>query len=110
MSGYWQVEMDPESREHTAFTTYGGLYEFLVMPFGLTNAPSTDQRLMECVLRNLTYKICLIYLDDILVYSKTFSGHLLHLRKDFERLGAANLKLKPAIKFTISVTWSLPRA
>ena len=36
MSGYWQVEMDPESREHTAFTTYGGLYEFLVMPFGLT--------------------------------------------------------------------------
>ena len=41
MSGYWQVEMDPESREHTAFTTYGGLYEFLVMPFGLTNAPST---------------------------------------------------------------------
>ena len=96
MSGYWQVEMDPESREHTAFTTYGGLYEFLVMPFGLTNAPSTYQRLMECVLRNLTYKICLIYLDDILVYSKTFSDHLLHLRQVFERLRAANLKLKPS--------------
>ena len=96
MSGYWQVEMDPESREHTAFTTYGGLYEFLVMPFGLTNAPSTYQRLMECVLRNLTYKICLIYLDDILVYFKTFSDHLLHLRQVFERLRAANLKLKPS--------------
>jgi len=54
MSGYCQVEMDPDSREHTAFTTYGGLYEFLVLPFGLTNAPSTYQRLMECVLRNLT--------------------------------------------------------
>ena len=66
------------------------------MPFGLTNAPSTYQRLMECVLRHLTYKICLIYLDDILVYSKTFSDHLLHLRQVLERLRAANLKLKPS--------------
>ena len=54
MSGFWQVEMESESREHTAFVTYGGLYEFLVLPFGLTGAPSTYQRLMECVLRNLT--------------------------------------------------------
>lgn len=68
MSGYWQVEMEPESRERTAFITYGGLYEFLVLPFGLTGAPGTFARLMESVLRNLTYKICLIYLDDILVY------------------------------------------
>ena len=96
MSGYWQVEMDPDSREHTAFTTYGGLYEFLVLPFGLTNAPSTYQRLMECVLRNLTYKICLIYLDDILVYSRTFENHLDHLRQVFDRLRHANLKLKPS--------------
>ena len=94
MSGYWQVEMEPESREHTAFITYGGLYEFLVVLFGLTNAPSTYQRLMECVLRNLTYKICLIYLDDILVYSRTFDDHLCHLRQVFDRLRLANLKLK----------------
>ena len=60
-AGFWQVTMEPESREHIAFITYGGLYEFLVMPFGLTGAPSTYQRLMECVLRGLTYKICLIY-------------------------------------------------
>lgn len=96
MSGYWQVEMEPESREHTAFITYGGLYKFLVVPFGLTGAPSTYQRLMECVLRNLTYKICLIYLDDILVYSKTFQDHLGHLRQVFDRLRHANLKLKPS--------------
>lgn len=96
MSGYWQVEMEPESREHTAFITYGGLYEFLVLPFGLTGAPSTYQRLMECVLRNLTYKICLIYLDDILVYSRTFKDHLCHLRQVFDRLRHANLKLKPS--------------
>ena len=96
LSGYWQVEMSPESREHTAFITYGGLYEFLVVPFGLTNAPSTYERLMECVLRNLTYKICLIYLDDILVYSKTFEEHLSHLRQVFDRLRHANLRLKPS--------------
>ena len=96
MSGYWQVEMHPASREHTAFTTYGGLYEFLVTPFGLTSAPPTFMRLMECVLRNLTYKICLIYLDDILVYSRTFDDHLFHLRQVFDRLRQANLKLKPS--------------
>ena len=54
MSGFWQVEMESESREHTAFIAYGGLYQFLALPFGLTGAPSTYQRLMECVLRNLT--------------------------------------------------------
>ena len=51
MSGFWQVEMESESREHTAFIAYGGLYQFLALPFGLTGAPSTYQRLMECVLR-----------------------------------------------------------
>ena len=96
MSGYWQVEMEPESRERTAFITYGGLYEFLVLPFGLTGAPGTFARLMESVLRNLTYKICLTYLDDILVYSKTFEDHLFHFRQVFYRLRLANLKLKPS--------------
>ena len=96
MSGFWQVEIESESREHTAFVTYGGLYEFLVLPFGLTGAPPTYQRLMECVLRNLTYNICLIYLDDILVYSKTFEDHFSHLRQVFDRLRHANLKLRPS--------------
>ena len=96
ISGYWQVEMEPESREHTAFITYGGLYEFLVLPFGLTGAPSTYKRLLECVLRNLSYQICLIYLDDILVYSRAFEDHLCHLRQVFDRLRHANLKLKPS--------------
>ena len=56
LSGFWQIEVDNASREHTAFATHSGLYEFLVLPFGLTGAPSTFTRLMECVLRNLTYK------------------------------------------------------
>ena len=80
MSGYWQVELDHEAREKTAFTTHAGLYEFIAMPFGLFNAPSTFQRLMECFLRGLTWQIALIYLDDILVYSPTFEEHLQHLR------------------------------
>ena len=95
MSGYWQIEMDPESREKTAFITHAGLFEFNVMPFGLCNAPSCFQRLMECVLRGLNWRIALIYLDDVLVYSRTFDEHLQHLRLVFHRFREAGLKLKP---------------
>ena len=58
-SGYWQVQMDPVSREKTAFTTHSGLYEFEKMPFGLVNAPVTFQRLMEIVLSWLARDKCL---------------------------------------------------
>ena len=95
MSGYWQIEMDPESREKTAFVTHAGLFESNVMPFGLCNAPSCFQRLMECVLRSLNWRIALIYLDDVLVYSRTFSNHLDHLCLVFDRFREAGLKLKP---------------
>ena len=66
------------------------------MAFGLCNAPSCFQRLMECVLRGLTWKIALIYLDDVLVYSRTFDAHLEHLRLAFDRFREAGLKLKPS--------------
>ena len=84
-SGYWQISMDPSLTEKTAFLSHAGLYEFKVMAFGLCNAPSCFQRLMECVLRGLTWKIALIYLDDVLVYSRTFDAHLEHLRLVFNR-------------------------
>ena len=95
-SGYWQVGMDPNSQEKTAFTTHAGLYEFTVMPFGLCNAPATFQRLMEGVLVGLAREKCLIYLDDVLVIGQTFSEHLSNLREVFNRLTTAGLKLKPA--------------
>ena len=95
-SGYWQISMDPSSTEKTAFISHAELYEFKVMAFGLCNAPSCFQRLMECVLRGLTWKIALIYLDDVLVYSRTFDADLEHLRLVFDRFREAGLKLKPS--------------
>ena len=94
-SGYWQVEVSESDKEKTAFSTRDGHYEFNVMPFGLTNAPATFQRLMECVLAGLTFEQCLIYIDDIIVFSATFPQHLERLRTVFEHLARAGLKLKP---------------
>ena len=94
-SGYWQIELDEESKELTAFTTYAGLFHFNVVPFGITTAPSSFQRLMECILRGLNWEICLIYIDDIIVFSRSFSKHLQDLSEVFNRLLAANIKLRP---------------
>ena len=95
-SGYWQVGMEEESQEKTAFTTHAGLFEFTVMPFGLCNAPATFQRLMENVLTGLARERCIVYLDDILVMGRTFEEHLANLRVVFSRLANAGLKLKPS--------------
>ena len=92
-SNYWQEEVREENRAKTAFITADGLYEFMVMPLGLTNAPSTFQRMMDVMLAGLKWKCCLVYLDNILVFAKTFE-HLLRLWKDFDCLRKANLKLK----------------
>ena len=94
-SGYWQVELDEEARQKSAFTTYSGLFEFIRMPFGLCNAPATFQRVMQRVLAGLEWKTCFVYLDDVLIASRTFEDHLVHLREVFCRLREANLRLKP---------------
>ena len=95
-SGYWQVMMDPEDQEKTAFCTRSGLYEFKVMPFGLTNAVATFERLMETVLRGLQWNECLVYLDDVIVFGSTFEQTLERLTHVFDRLSNAGLKLKPS--------------
>ena len=94
-SGFWQIEMDPVTREKSAFVTHHGLHEFVRMPFGLCNALVPFQRLMQVVLARLEWKCCFVYLDDILVCSKTFGEHLEHLRLVFGRLRRAGLTLKP---------------
>ena len=95
-SGYWQIPVAPEDRHKTAFCTPdGGLYECLKMPFGLTNAPPTFQRYMNDVFKELLWKFVSIFLDDVLTYSKTPEEHLAHLRKVFQELRMAGLKLQP---------------
>ena len=68
------------------------------MPFGLTNAPSTFQSLMELVLRGLHWSTCLVYLDDIIVYSSTIEEHFTRLREVFEQLRMAGLNLKSSLQ------------
>ncbi|KAI3374166.1 hypothetical protein L3Q82_006026 [Scortum barcoo] len=92
-SGYWQVEMDPQDREKTAFSTPLGLFEFEHMPFGLFNAPATFQRLMQQCLNGQVTESLLVYLDDIIVYSPDFSSHLQCLDEVFQRLWRHGLKL-----------------
>lgn len=71
-SGYWQVAVDKNDRHRTAFVTHKGLYQFKVMPFGLTNSPATFERSMKIDLTGLQWKSCLVYLDDVTVFEKTF--------------------------------------
>lgn len=94
-SGYWQVELDVDAREKSAFVVRGGLFQWRVMPFGLCNAPSTFERLMETIFAGLQWDTLLIYLDDIIVFGKTIEDELHRLRVVFQRLRKANLKLKP---------------
>ena len=89
--------MSEDSIPYTAFTVGPlGLYECVWMPFGLTNAPATFQRLMESCLGDLHLQYCIIYLDDIIVFSKTPEEHIDRLRSVFQKLDQAGLHLKPS--------------
>jgi hypothetical protein len=94
-NGYWQIPLDDGSKEKTAFTVDNGTYEFNVMPFGLTNAPSTFQRMMNGLLKGLTWKRCLVYLDDVIIFARSFEELLVNLEEVLKRIKEANLKLQP---------------
>ena len=91
-SGYWQVPLREEDREKTAFSVGVDHYEFTVMPLGLTNASATFQRMMGNVLRGI--KGCLVFIDDIIIFSETWEEHQLILKEVFSRIRAAGLKVK----------------
>ncbi len=85
-SGYHQIDMDPKETPKTAFRTPIGHYEFTVLPFGLTNAPATFQNVMNDMFNDMIDDSTIIYLDDILVYSKTKEEHKMHVRQVLQRL------------------------
>lgn len=94
-AGYWQVELKEEDKMKTAFQVGNiGFYECNRMPFGLCNAPATFQRLMERAMGDINLRDCLIYLDDIIIFSDSFEKHLDRPEAVFQRVHRYNLKLK----------------
>ena len=87
--------MADEDIEKTAFVTPLGIYEYVRMPIGLKNAPATFQRLMNEILRDYINKICVVYLDDILIFSTTLEEHKIALEKFFRILQNYSLKIQP---------------
>lgn len=94
-SGFWQIPLDDESKELTAFRTEDGLFHFKRMPFGLTNAPSSFQKMMNILLSGLKGLNLQVFIDDICVATKTWEEHVPSLEKLFRLIINANLKLNP---------------
>ncbi|CAF0950498.1 unnamed protein product [Didymodactylos carnosus] len=92
-SGYFQVPISECDKPKTAFATQDGLWEFNRLPQGLINSPPTFQRIMNETLGNLRWDICLVYLDDIIIYSKSFEQHVKDVDKVCQVLAKANFKL-----------------
>ena len=95
LSGFTQLELDPEDVEKTAFRTHRGLFQFKRMPFGLRNGPSIFQRVMQGILAPYLWLFCLVYIDDIVVYSKSYEEHIDHLDLVLEAIEKAGITLSP---------------
>ena len=93
-SGYWQIPVHPEDRDKTTFTSHYGIYRFLRLPFGLRNAPATFQRAIDIILSGVKWKTCLVYLDDVIVFSPSRQAHLAHVNEALTLLGNSGLSLK----------------
>lgn len=93
-SGYWQIEVAEEDRDKTTFVSHCGMYRFLRMPFGLKNAPATFQRAVDIILSRVKWRFALVYLDDVIIYSKTVEDHFRHVREVLSMLSVAGITLK----------------
>lgn len=93
-SGFYQIPLNPNDIKKTAFSVEHGHYEFLRMPMGLKNAPATFQRVMDHVLKDFIGKSCVIYLDDILIFSSSLQEHAVTLQKILDKIESFNLKIQ----------------
>jgi hypothetical protein len=94
-SGFWQGGIKEEHKELTGFAVPSGHYEFNRLSFGLSNSPANFQILMEAVLKHLVGTECCIFLDDVIVYSKSVEEHAARLRNVLRKFGEAILQLNP---------------
>ena len=94
-SGYYQISIQDIDQEKTAFVTQDGLYQFRVLPMGLMNSPATFQRIMNNILGHNRWDYVVIYLDDILIFSKSFTEHMKHLAKILTVLQRHQFTLNP---------------
>ena len=92
--GFHQISVNKNSIEKTAFTVEDGHYEYVRMPFDLKNAPATFQCLMDRILMKYLHKVCFVFMDDILIFSKSLQEHLQHLELIFEELKQYGLKIQ----------------
>ena len=106
-SGYWQIPIAKEDQQKTAFTTHTGTFEWNRMPFGLCNAPATFQRTLDIMLSGFRWKTCLVYVDDVVIFSSSFDEHLDHVRQILTVLkkGGLSLKLKKCVWFSPTVDY-----
>lgn len=88
------MKLAPDSTKYTTFNTCFGTFKFLSVPMGLHTSPNSFQLLMDKVLRGLTFKSCLCYLDDVLIFSETYEQHLADLDQFFYRFRQAGVKIE----------------
>ena len=103
------VKVKDEDVDKTCFVTRKGIYGYKVLPFGLCNAPSTFQRLVPLVLAGLTWEVCLIFLDDLIVFSRTFDEHLDRLQLVFNRPKKRKSEAQTVQVFSVSRAGEVPR-
>ena len=93
-TGFWQIEVHPSDRDKTTFSCHAGMYKFVRMPFGLINAPATFQRAMDILLSEVRWESVIVYLDDIIIFSRSFDEHVSHLRVVLAKLVESGATLK----------------
>jgi hypothetical protein len=95
LAGFTQLTMTDDAAEKLAFRTHRGLYQFRRMPFGYRNGPSVFQRVMQGVLAPFLWVFALVYIDDIVIFSKSFEDHIQHIDAVLQAISKARITLSP---------------